>query len=225
MMATVIESKEKQIDIDTISEYEREEEIVKPQTKSYAKDIFDSASEVISVAKAIKSAVRSNQSAGMADISIGNCIESVKNLEPDVLETLWPGVHHDFSHSVSLKRAPSYYLTLGFAGGAVIALIIVWSYTTLSSFFSNFGKMGNNVSQSKLANPTVAAEANSGTGVRVPAVPIYTVQDGDTLAAIALRNYKHVSPRLLDEICKANNMTDANVLSTGHKLTLPEYHY
>jgi nucleoid-associated protein YgaU len=49
------------------------------------------------------------------------------------------------------------------------------------------------------------------------------VQAGDTLAAIAMRNYKRVSPRLLDEICKANNMRNANVLSLGQKLTLPSY--
>jgi nucleoid-associated protein YgaU len=46
---------------------------------------------------------------------------------------------------------------------------------------------------------------------------------GDTLAGIALKNYKKVSPRLLDQICRANNMRNANVLSLGQKLTLPEY--
>ena len=62
-------------------------------------------------------------------------------------------------------------------------------------------------------------------GLKLPLVATYEVQEGDTLAAIALSNYKHVSPRLLDEICKANNLTDANVLNTSQKLTLPEYHY
>jgi hypothetical protein len=33
-----------------------------------------------------------------------------------------------------------------------------------------------------------------------------------------------VSPRLLDEICKSNNLRNANVLSLGQKLNLPEYH-
>ena len=56
-MATVIESKEKQLNVDSISEYVRDEDATKPQNKSYAKDLFDSASEVISVARAIKSAV------------------------------------------------------------------------------------------------------------------------------------------------------------------------
>ncbi len=49
----------------------------------------------------------------------------------------------------------------------------------------------------------------------------HEVQSGDTLAVIARRNCKHASPRLLDEICRANGMRNANVLSLGQKITLP----
>ncbi len=102
MMASAIESKQSDFDIDFISEYEREDDVSKPQTKSYAKDLLGSASEVISVARAIKSAVLPIQTGISQSPSIDNSIENVKSANPDVLETLWPGVHQDFSHSVTV---------------------------------------------------------------------------------------------------------------------------
>jgi LysM repeat protein len=226
MMATVIESKEKQLDIDSIAEYVRDEDGVKPQPKSYAKDLFGSASEVISVARALKSAVLPIHSAATNPVPTKEIsIDHINNLQPDVLETLWPGIHQDFSHSVTVKRAPSFYLTLGFMGGAVIALILAGGFTVVSSLFANYSKTPNNIVQTKTTSTTVASDAAPTTNVRTPIAPTYEVKDGDTLAGIALFNYHHVSPRLLDEICKVNNLTDANVLNTGQKLTLPEYHY
>ncbi|HEY9867987.1 MAG TPA: LysM domain-containing protein, partial [Candidatus Obscuribacterales bacterium] len=62
-----------------------------------------------------------------------------------------------------------------------------------------------------------------GSEVIVPAYPTYEVKSGDTLAAIAIKAYRKVSPRLLDEICRANGMRNANVLSLGQRLVLPEY--
>ncbi len=225
-MATVIESKEKQLDVDSISEYEREEDAAKPQAKSHTKDLFKPASEVISVARAIKSVVLPVQAGGVGQSQgAAGSIDNVNSSIPDVLETLWPGIHQDFSHSVTVKRAPSYYLTLGFMGGAIIALIVAWSFTSISSLFANYGKASSTLNQNKITSTTVASDAASNTGVRLPLASTYEVQDGDTLAGIALQNYKHISPRLLDEICKANNLTDANVLNTGQKLVLPEYHY
>ena len=145
--------------------------------------------------------------------------------KPDVLETLWPGLHHqDFSRGV--KKTPSFYLMLGFMGGALIALLITWGYSSVSSLFAHFGKLPTGLSQAKLSsNEQELASAGSPSGeVLIPLVSSYEVQDGDTLAGIALHNYKHISPRLLDSICRANNITDANVLNLGQKLTLPEYH-
>jgi LysM repeat protein len=74
----------------------------------------------------------------------------------------------------------------------------------------------------KVSSPGQAASVSE--EAITPAEPTYEVQSGDTLAAIALRNYKRVSPRLLDEICLANNMKNANVLSLGQKIVLPVYH-
>jgi nucleoid-associated protein YgaU len=225
MMATVIESEQKQLDVDSISEYEREDDAAKPQIKSYAKDLLGSASEVISAARALKSAVLPMQAGTVCQSPIDRSIDNINNPKPDVLETLWPGIQQDFSHSVTVKRTPSYYLTLGFMGGAVIALIIAWGFSAVSTFFSNYGKVPSALNENKTTSSTVAVETTANASTRVPIASTYEVQDGDTLAGIALANYKHVSPRLLDEICKVNNLTDANVLSTGQKLVLPEYHY
>jgi nucleoid-associated protein YgaU len=60
--------------------------------------------------------------------------------------------------------------------------------------------------------------------VVVPLFASYTVKNGDTLASIALQAYKRATPRLLDEICKANGMRNANVLQLGQSLNLPAYH-
>lgn len=163
--------------------------------------------------------------------------EQMSNLPPieseapksDELEALWPGVHqdhHDFTPKA--KRGPSFYLTIGFAGGAVISLIGVFAAFSINSWV---------VANNKVDNKTVVAIAPAGApqpGTQssavavgealIPSAPQYQVQAGDTLAGIAYKNYKRVSPRLLDEIVKANGMRSANVLNLGQKLNLPEYH-
>jgi len=152
------------------------------------------------------------------------------------LEALWPGVnHHEFFQPS--RKSPSFFLTIGFLAGAVVSLIGVWGY----SFFTS-GGINNVVAQQKKivvagggtvgAKSQISSETGSGgthpivvggSEVIVPAFPTYEVQSGDTLAAIALKAYHRASPRLLDEICKANNMRSAHVLNLGQTLTLPEY--
>lgn len=158
------------------------------------------------------------------------------------LEALWPGVNADFLHST--KKGPSFYLTLGFLGGAVVSLIGVWSFSFVSHMASAPPQAKQIVvAHGKQSAPAalggnIASEAGTARGgavvtTRVPAVgdaeiivPIastYEVQSGDTLAGIAIRNYKRATPRLMDAICKANGLRSANVLSLGQKLTLPDY--
>ena len=111
----------------------------------------------------------------------------------------------------------------GFFAGIVVVSLVVWFFSVLSTFFTHSNGLSAGLSAN---NKTGSAESTStveGNKVLVPLVPTYEVQEGDTLAAIALRNYKHISPRLLDSICRANNLTDANVLNLGQKITLPEY--
>lgn len=146
----------------------------------------------------------------------------------DELEALWPGVHHDFEQAP--RKAGSFYATVGFMAGSALSLLCVFGYSAVSHVVAS--KPGDNkqvmVANLKASN-MVPGTAQSLTGqdgseTLVPASNSYQVQPGDTLASIAQRNYKRVSPRLLDQICRANNMRNANVLSLGQKLMLPEYH-
>jgi len=145
----------------------------------------------------------------------------------DELEALWPGVHHDFEPSQ--RRSASLYLTIGFMAGAVISLAGVFCYSAVSHAVASKAPMGQPTiaSASTAKTPAEGAPqtvtAQDGTETLVPATNSYQVMPGDTLAGIALKNYKKASPRLLDQICRANNMRNANVLSLGQKLNLPEY--
>lgn len=156
------------------------------------------------------------------------------------LEVLWPGVSADFVHSS--RRGPSFYLMIGFMGGAVASLIGVCGFSMVSGMVAHNPQdkgivvaQGHTSSTSQMrsgigtaggtnnASPAVVTTAGGGADVILPSVPTYEVKTGDTLAGIALIAYKRATPRLLDEICRANNMRNANVLSLGQKLVLPEY--
>ncbi len=145
----------------------------------------------------------------------------------DELEALWPGVHHEFENSH--RRPPTFYLTLGFMGGAIISLAGVFGYASVSHLvaFKAPSNQQTIASTNAGSKPTVGGPqtvtGQDGVETLVPASNSVQVMPGDTLAGIALKNYKKVSPRLLDQICKANNMRNANVLNLGQKLNLPEY--
>jgi LysM domain len=143
----------------------------------------------------------------------------------DELEALWPGVHHDFPQQTTHKSA-SFYISVGFAAGAVISIVGIFGFFSVSHLVT--AKANTDGNKVLVAGVPTAGIAQGGTAtasgdVLVPSTPSYQVQPGDTLAGIAVRNYKRVSPRLLDEICRANNMRNANVLSLGQKIVLPEY--
>jgi len=150
--------------------------------------------------------------------------ERSRSSKGEMLETLWPGVHNEFAHSV--KRSPSFYLTVGFMAGAFLSLIGVWLFSMASPMVSDMQKSSSAtvVTKNPSGSAATTSESRGSGGVMVPLVSTYEVQTGDTLAAIAYRNYKRCSPRLLDEICQANKLTSANVLNLGQKLILPEYH-
>lgn len=164
------------------------------------------------------------------------------------LEALWPGVAADFMHGHQ-RKAPGFYLTIGFVSGIVVALVGVWGASSVVNMFSGTPNTANDPKQQKVilsrghnatsstnntnvaqapiaatqATVTTRVPSDSTAELVVPMVTEYEVKPGDTLAGIALKTYKRVSPRLLDEICKANNMRSANVLNLGQKLVLPEY--
>jgi nucleoid-associated protein YgaU len=148
--------------------------------------------------------------------------------KPDELEALWPGVHQDFLHSP--KRTPSFYMMLGFMGGAFVSMFAVWCFAGVSQFAHGSDKVqtANNGGQSQAAQqaaPPVATmpQGSDPGAVLIPAHTTVSIGSGDTLAAIALREYKRVSPRLLDEICRNNGLKNANFLNLGQKINLPNY--
>jgi LysM repeat protein len=144
----------------------------------------------------------------------------------DELEALWPGVHQDFLHSP--KRTPSFYLMLGFMGGAVVSMFAVWCFSGVSSLVHPSGKVqtanaGQLTAQQAATPVATVPQGSDPSAILVPAHPTVTINTGDTLAAIALREYKRVSPRLLDEICRNNGLKNANFLNLGQKINLPNY--
>jgi len=150
----------------------------------------------------------------------------------DELETLWPGVHHELHGAPAVGKSPSFYVSVGFMAGAFISALGVIGYFSVSQLVAHNPNADKQVAvasattspSSHLAPAAPSLRTEGGADVLTPSSPQYQVQTGDTLAGIAMKNYKRVSPRLLDEIVKTNNLRNANVLSLGQTLNLPEYH-
>jgi LysM repeat protein len=209
-MVTATESKLEQLDLDTISEYVRES---KPRPHD-----LPGGSTVKGGAAAQTAEIRLTPQPALS--AQGNIAQAQ---EADVLETLWPGLHHhDFAHTIR-KKTPGFYLVAGFFAGVVVVSLFVWLFCLVSSFFTHNNGFSAGLSPNKPESTEASSATMNGNKVIVPLVSTYEVQEGDTLAAIALRNYKHISPRLLDAICRANNLSNADVLNLGQKITLPEY--
>ena len=160
------------------------------------------------------------------------------------IETLWPGISADFLHGHGRTKQPSFYWGVGFVSGIVASVLSVGIVYGAIQLFSTHDAQGaakivtvngkttsassahNSLSTQKgaaLVTTRVSSSSDSAEAV-TPLFTTYTVKNGDTLASIALQAYKRATPRLLDEICKANSMRNANVLQLGQNLNLPEYH-
>ena len=162
---------------------------------------------------------------------LDNQIDELEHPKNEALDTLWPGVDHDFFQPN--RRTPSFYLTIGFIAGAFLSLLGVCGYSCINHAIvvGSFGEGGKKIvvaggqaATQKAADNGAHTTVVNGTEVLRPVFTSYEVKSGDTLAGIAFKAYKRVSPRMLDEICKANSMRSANVLSLGQQLVLPEYH-
>ena len=153
--------------------------------------------------------------------------EVLETQKSDELEVLWPGVHHELIPQAA-KRNPSFYMMLGFIGGAVVSLAVVGVYSLASSKIAE-GTAQKSMVIAKGAAPSAAQNEtmNSNTvdpsSVIVPVSSTYEVKTGDTLASIALSNYKKVTPRLIDAIVEHNKLKSAHMPGLGQKLTLPPY--
>lgn len=147
----------------------------------------------------------------------------------DELEALWPGVQHqDIMHMHPVKRTPSFYIMMGFIGGAIVSLLGVWGVSMTSQQVTANNKTDNSILVAKAdkldtsSNPMTAKNVDPNAEL-VPISESYVVKSGDTLVSIALKNYRKVTPRLIDSIVEQNNLKNANVLNLGQKLTLPTY--
>ena len=201
-MTTTIDCERETIDFDSIHEYLRDTNL---PTRDAA----------VSMSSSVFNQRQMNEEAKF---------ESEAPPKTDELEALWPGVHHDFPQQ-SVHRSASFYISVGFAAGAVMSIVGILGFFSISHLVT--AKANTDTSKVMVAGvPQTVAPGGTATAsgdVLTPSTPTYQVQPGDTLAGIAVRNYKRVSPRLLDEICRANNMRNANVLSLGQKIVLPEY--
>lgn len=172
--------------------------------------------------------------------------EGVPRAKSAEIETLWPGVSADFLHGAHNKKAPGFYWGVGFASGIAATLAVIGMVYTCMHCFVGSGER-QQAPSIVVAEGTVSTTTQMRSGVTtqrgsapvamvttkqpvsgdaeliVPLYTSYTVRTGDTLAGIALQAYKRATPRLLDEICRANGMRNANVLSLGQTITLPEY--
>ncbi|HEY9787834.1 MAG TPA: LysM domain-containing protein [Candidatus Obscuribacterales bacterium] len=208
-MTTVLSSEREKLELENLPEYTREEDEPKKDVSNAMPAKTQEKRERVQAQEVTPPTAASNDN-------------------EDVLEALWPGVHHDFTQPV--RRGPSFYLTIGFMGGAVVSLMAVWAFSAATSLITSSPApeqkqivMARGANVKAPAPEQAGQQPPAGGEVIVPLAATYEVAEGDTLAAIAIKNYKHVSPRLIDEICKANGMRNANVLSLGQKLVLPEY--
>jgi LysM domain. len=153
---------------------------------------------------------------------------------PDELETLFSGVHTQQHHldlggllQVAAKKTPSFYIMIGFMAGAVFSLLSVWGYSSVTTHLAK----GNDNSGKEIVTKVQEAQKEQNLVVQsvdpnaeiVPISSSYEVKSGDTLVVIAMKNYKKVTPRLIDQIVKANGLKSANALSLGQSLKLPNY--
>lgn len=150
----------------------------------------------------------------------------------DELETLFSGVHQQQNHDLggllqSAKKTPSFYLMIGFMAGAVVSLLSVWGYSSVSTHFAkandNSGKEIVTKVQEAQKEQHIVVQSVDPNAEIVPISSTYEVKSGDTLVVIAMKNYKKVTPRLIDQIVKANGLKSANALSLGQTLKLPNY--
>lgn len=207
-MSTVINFDQEKLEVDGLPEYVRDSESSQRESRS---------------SLSTRSEVRPSQK---DTGGFPNIFAEAETPKSDELETLWPGVHQDFFHSP--KRTPSFHLMVGFLAGAVVSMVCISGYSIVSGMIAKAGSGQPNKQVAAAPATTTAAPAPVPQGVDPsavlkPAHPTVEVLNGDTLAAIALREYGKATPRLLDAICKANGMRNANFLNLGQKLNLPEY--
>lgn len=219
-MTRVINYDQERLEVDGLPEYVRDNEV--PTQGSFVsistRSLAEREAQRISASQERQS---QRDTGGFANIF------AEETPKTDELEALWPGVHQEFFQAP--KRTPSLYMMFGFLAGAVVSMACIWGYSAISTMIAAGGKAAPaTVATTQVASQAAPAQAPVSqfvdpSAVIKPAHPTHEVQSGDTMAAIAIKEYGRATPRLLDSICKANNLRNANFLQLGQSLNLPDY--
>ena len=147
------------------------------------------------------------------DSSPGVYVRSDKDNELDVL---WQG----FKVNNREERSPGFYLTVGFATGALCALIMALVINLGAPSKENISDL--NLWKKATTKPTVnvapSTQAETAGAVKTTE---YKVKSGDTLGAIAYKFYGTDSPAKINRIQTINNMKTPDDLQIDQKLIIP----
>jgi len=150
------------------------------------------------------------QKSAYYDSAPGVYLRSDKDRELDVL---WQG----FKINHREERSPGFYLTAGFATGAICTIVM--------TLILNLGlpkKINFTAAEKPIAPASVNVTPSTPLdGAQITKSAQYTVSSGDTLGAIAFKFYGTSSPDKIAKIQKANNMKTPDDLQINQKLVIP----
>lgn len=156
------------------------------------------------------------------DSSPGVYVRSDNDQELDIL---WQG----FKINTKEERSPGVYLSIGFVTGAIcmflMTTILNFGAPTKDNFIDlNLWKKANSKAE-KIVTPQISVTP-SGVQTTQDAETNYkkekyTVESGDTLEAIAVKYYGSGTPKKIELIQSANNMSSPDQLAIGQELVIP----
>jgi len=145
--------------------------------------------------------------------SPGVYVRSDKDRELDIL---WQG----FKLNSREERSPGVYLTIGFITGAVcmffMSTVLNLGNVSHESFIDlKLWKKGNTESKVPISITPASKSVNLNKTEK------YEIQNGDTLGKIVIRFYGSYTPEKVQQIQKANKLTNPNQLTVGKELIIP----
>lgn len=147
------------------------------------------------------------------DSAPGVYMRSDKDHELDVL---WQG----FKVNTREERSAGFYLTVGFATGAICALLMAIVINLGAPSKDNITDL--NLWKKATTKQTVNVAPATKTEAAIPVKTTeYKVKSGDTLGAIAYKFYGTSSPDKITRIQMINNMKTPDALQLDQKLIIP----
>jgi len=153
------------------------------------------------------------------DSSPGVYVRSDKDRE---LDLLWQGCKINSKE----ERSPGVYLLIGFIAGAACMFLMTFILNMgkpTGEFFANLNLWEKNHAQVSEKQAQISIDPSSqtivaGSGARTEK---YEIQNGDSLAKIALRFYGSATPEKIQKIQTENNLINPNQISVGKELNIP----